>query len=816
MLAVGFLSCCARFHDPQAEFGQTRRDFLHGDLKQSQRRAHSAGKHFLRFGSEWTWKFKTLEAEAALWQGLYRDALTILDSHPEPQESDVAVSVFALRGVANAYLHRFSEADAQIKSGETSCATAAYAGCGEVIQARGIFESQQGRLSVAESAFHLTQHFARAHGDLFLESTALLNLGAMSLAQGHFDEAIDRSEAAYQAAIAGDARVIQVVAQGNIGWAYYKLGDSEKAMDLSTQAESLAAQLQDISDQENELVNIGYIYLDQRKFDQASQSFTKALQLAEGIDAKEDIYNAQRVLARLALQTGHADEASRYANQALQIAQASHIHSDELYPQLVLGQVAAQRGDSSTARQVYEQVKRDQECPVFLKWEAQHSLARLYEQQKRFDAADVEYRAALDSFETARATVRREDFQISFLGNASRIYDDYVHFLVSRSRPEQALRWADYSRARTMWEGLGLLGAKGANSNRGQFAAGDATAIARRATATLLFYWLGEKESYLWAISPKTTQVFTLPPGAQIEAAVKRYRSALIGPQDVLVSGGEDGQALYRMLIAPAESLLGSSKRVFVLPDGGLNNLNFETLIVPSPKPHYWIEDADIVNASSLRVLDASLTAQTVKTPRLLLIGDSVSPSRDYPELPKASDQMASVARLFPAARQQVYQRAEATPQAYLGSDLEDFSHIHFVAHGTASRLSPLDSAIVLSKDTNNPESFKLYARDIIHHRLRAELVTISACYGAGERQYSGEGLVGLAWAFLRAGSRNVIAALWEVSDAATDQLMTRFYEEMAKGASPDVALRTAKLAMLRASAFHHPFYWAPFQIYRG
>jgi len=68
-------------------------------------------------------------------------------------------------------------------------------------------------------------------------------------------------------------------------------------------------------------------------------------------------------------------------------------------------------------------------------------------------------------------------------------------------------------------------------------------------------------------------------------------------------------------------------------------------------------------------------------------------------------------------------------------------------------------------------------ARDIVQHPLHADLVMISACYGGGERAYSGEGLVGLAWAFLRAGAHNVIAGLWPVTDASTEQLMDRFYE---------------------------------------
>ena len=79
------------------------------------------------------------------------------------------------------------------------------------------------------------------------------------------------------------------------------------------------------------------------------------------------------------------------------------------------------------------------------------------------------------------------------------------------------------------------------------------------------------------------------------------------------------------------------------------------------------------------------------------------------------------------------------------------FSYIHFVAHGTASRLSPLDSAVMLSAPTGHPDTFKLYAREIVQKPLHARLVTISTCYGSGLRAYAGEGLVGLSWAFLRA-----------------------------------------------------------------
>ena len=172
------------------------------------------------------------------------------------------------------------------------------------------------------------------------------------------------------------------------------------------------------------------------------------------------------------------------------------------------------------------------------------------------------------------------------------------------------------------------------------------------------------------------------------------------------------------------------------------------------------------------------------------------------------------IEKYFPASARIVLSRDRATPAGFLTSQPAQFSFIHFVAHGTASRISPLDSAVIL---TNEGDSYKLYARDIVKERLRAELVTISACHGEGARTYSGEGLVGLTWAFLRAGAHGVIAALWEVSDNSTPQMMDRLYAEMTEGVAADVALRDAKLSLLHAnSIFRKPFYWAPFQLHRG
>jgi len=815
---------CHKAEDPQTLYERAKATFVHGDLAASQREAEQGYQRFRGSNPEWAWKFRTLEAEVLLWRGMYPQVLPLLRSEPARTLGRTpTIEVLALEATANARMHEYSEAAKELEEADRLCLESADTACGDVMRAHGVFANQRGQTEEGQRFFQQSLSFARAHGNGLLEVTALLNLGAVSLRNEHFDEAIDWSDAAYHAAEALGAADLAQNALGNLGWAYYNVGDSERSLELSLEAEKRAIQVSDVIDQLSWITNAGYVYDQSHDFPRAKQSYLKALDLARNSKGQEDIYNALRALALVCVENGEMEEARKYSDDAIKIAQADDNRLDELYPLLVKGLIAARSGDGEEAEHIFREVEHDQHGNASLKWRAEHALARLYEDEKRLNDADQEYRAALATLEQARSSLQRNDSRLPFSNNEYRIYDDYVHFLIARGNTDEALRWADHNRARTLLEGLGLL-SKG--SSKGSHAAPPALnprEISRRAKGVLLFYWLGEKQSYLWAITPQKTSLSPLPPGADIESMVQRYRTALNGPQDVLESS-EDGRALYRTLIAPAKALLPNNAKVLIIPDGALNNLNFETLVVADPKPHYWIEDAEVVDASSLRVLAASFattnardSAREKKRARgLLLIGDSVAPSKEYRELPRAGQQMANVAKHFPATQEQIYQRDQATPAAYLASNPGRFSHIHFVAHGISSRLSPLDSAIVLSKGANETSSFKLYARDIVQHRLRADLVTISACYGAGERAYSGEGLVGLAWAFLRAGAHNVIAGLWEVTDASTEQLMDRFYDEMDKGASPDAALRAAKLSLLHGSDFHNPFYWAPFQLYTG
>jgi len=663
-------------------------------------------------------------------------------------------------------------------------------------------------------------------GDRFAEANELLNLSWSAEEQTHYDEALDWADAARRIAISQDFADLAQTSLGNMGWAYYKLGDPEKAEGMFSEAKNEAQKLADVTSEVGWLTNLGYVYMDEGKVESADQAFRQSLELAQKIRSREDTLDSIVAHAVVSEKTSKLDDAKRYAEQALAMARADGNGRDVVYSLLVVGRVAVDTHDAAAAEADFREVAKSPDTPVFLKWEAERSLARLYEDEKKPALAAAEYRTALNTFEAARCDLhQRVDSRLPFLSNAAHIYEDYIHFLVERGKTNEALRVADYSRARTLAEGLG-------RPCKPTFAPDplNATEIARRAGGTILFYALGSQHSYFWAITPHQLRMFPLAANeSEIDAAVQSYRKKLEGPPEIL-DASNDGSVLYKMLIGPAQELLKQEARanntnVFIIPDGGLNSLNFETLL-PQPQ-HYWIEDVTVANAASLRLLPAVRTTPRNLGGKLLLIGDpkapAAGPDNSYPELPNAPLQMEDIKKYFPQERESVFAREQASPGAYLKGTPEQFSYIHFVAHGTASHTSPLDSAIILSRDpassagAGQDDSFKLYARDIISgHPLHAELVTISACYSTGKRTYSGEGLVGLSWAFLRAGAHNVIGALWDVSDASTPQIMDALYAELKNGKTPSAALRAAKLSALHSGEFRRPFYWAPFQLYSG
>ncbi len=91
--------------------------------------------------------------------------------------------------------------------------------------------------------------------------------------------------------------------------------------------------------------------------------------------------------------------------------------------------------------------------------------------------------------------------------------------------------------------------------------------------------------------------------------------------------------------------------------------------------------------------------------------------------------------------------------------------------------------------------------------------MTLSACDTANGKLEGEEGIDGPAEAFLLAGAKSVVGALWDVEDSATKSLMKAFYSHLAQGQDKASALRKAKLDYLQRSANSAAALWAPFTL---
>ncbi len=804
----------ARSTNPQTEYEHAQQLFVHGHLEKCQQEAERGYTRYQTYNPEWAAKFQLMEAETLLRRGMSDDALHLLlhAYHSSPDSPQDAIRKLAIESVALTRQQQFDLAEQRITQAESLCKDNRDVVCGEVMRARGIIAASEDKLPEARLAFLGALAVARSRRDRYLESTAALNLGWLTLQVEHFDESVDWSEEAHRISVELGAEDLAESISGNLGWDYFKLGDAERALDLFVEAEQRAAKLGNLRNQVKWLASAGDVYQESGDFARAAHSYGQALALAKQINSKEEIVNSSEELTHASIDAGKLNEAQTYLQQIEPLLRTNGNRLDALDATFAQARIAAASRHDQEAELLFREVEKDPASQTSMRLGAEHELARLYESEGNVSSADRMYRTSLTTFESARMQLKKEDSKLPFLANATRIYDDYIHFLVVHGKSDEALRLADQSRARTLAQGLGAM----ATTPLPDPSALHPVDIAKKSDATLLFYWLGAKQSYLWSITRNGTTMFELPPASEITPMVERYRKTLLGLRDAVESSNADGLSLYRVLIAPAAGRIKPNSNVVILCDGVLNQLNFETLIVPGPTPHYWIEDATLTSAPSLSML-ASAKKPEASNRKLLLLGNAVSPNADYPDLPMAATEMEQIQRHFASRDETVFARERANAASYLASAPQQFAYIHFVTHGIASRTDPLDSAIILSRSTTAEDSFKLHAREIIQHPIHARLVTISACYGSGTRSYAGEGLVGLSWAFLRAGAHSVIGALWEVSDESTPQLMGNLYQGIEDGKPPSVALRQAKLSLIHSQGkFRKPFFWAPLQIYSG
>jgi CHAT domain-containing protein/uncharacterized protein HemY len=322
--------------------------------------------------------------------------------------------------------------------------------------------------------------------------------------------------------------------------------------------------------------------------------------------------------------------------------------------------------------------------------------------------------------------------------------------------------------------------------------------------------------------------------------------------------------SLSRMIIAPAAAMLGK-KRLVIVADGALQYVPFAALPVavtgdaarnrrPSTNHRPLILDHEVVSLPSASVLavlrretarrvpaakstavfadpvfdkdddrvhktsssqaaavkDDSASTLTKRALRDAELGGGVA----VPRLPFTRQEAEAITALTPADATLKALGFKASLATARSPELSQYRIVHFATHAILNASHPQLSGLLLSlvDEQGEPKDGFLSLNEVYNLNLSADLVVLSACQTAMGKEMRGEGLIGLTRGFMYAGARRVVASLWRVDDAATAELVKRFYHAMLKdGKPPSAALRTAQLEMSRRKLWNSPFFWAGF-----
>ena len=249
-------------------------------------------------------------------------------------------------------------------------------------------------------------------------------------------------------------------------------------------------------------------------------------------------------------------------------------------------------------------------------------------------------------------------------------------------------------------------------------------------------------------------------------------------------------------LLDSQRELLGKAGRLRILASGALASVDFHTLAVNST-----------LSVSTLPVTyDLDLGGGTDQPPnrrrRILILSD---PTED---LPAARTEGATVERLLAKhAQVEVLAGAQAKVSS-LRAALGRASGFHLAGHATFRGRDGWESYIPLAEDS------QFAIEDILALERVPEWVVLSGCNTARGSQH-GEGLesIGLAQAFLAAGSRVVVAAVRPVEDQAAAELTEAFYRLWFAGLDSAVALHRAQKQLRQQNPTTD---WDSYRLIRG
>ncbi len=381
------------------------------------------------------------------------------------------------------------------------------------------------------------------------------------------------------------------------------------------------------------------------------------------------------------------------------------------------------------------------------------------------------------------------------------------------------------------------------------------------AETVLLEYALGAGQSYLWAVTSEGMAAYELPNRAAVEAAARRAYDLLTARNKSVKfetanekrvrinQSDKDLPAaladLNQMVLGPAQAYL-NKKRWLIVADGALQYIPFGALSTATGH-----EIVSLPSASALAVARRELAGRRPAPKDIAVIADPVFAANDSrfqtatnhqvapalvatrrdevnsirrsfgegneapPRLPFTRREALAIGALVPKNNSKVALDFAATHAAATSDELANYRIIHFATHGLINTAQPELSGLVFSlvDERGRPQPGFLSTYEIYNLKLPADLVVLSACRTGLGKEIRGEGLVGLTRGFMYAGAARVAVSLWDVNDAATAELMSRFYRKMLgpEKLSPAAALRAAQASMATDKRWAAPYYWAGF-----
>lgn len=289
---------------------------------------------------------------------------------------------------------------------------------------------------------------------------------------------------------------------------------------------------------------------------------------------------------------------------------------------------------------------------------------------------------------------------------------------------------------------------------------------------------------------------------------------------------------LYERVFAPLADRV-TAPELFIIPDGALHTINFEALLT---RP---VDGADFRSSLLLQrhtvsyLLSASTALRFADLAQKPLLGTlALAPGFDdglkQAYLAGVKD-TAAVDRHFLKYVRQPFATSTArllgsllSAKVLLGSDASEtrfrelaqrYGILHLGTHAEMNANAPMYSRFVLSKDgaaAGADADGYLHAYEIYEFDLRAQLAVLTACETGVGREDGGEGIRSLGYGFAYAGCPSSVMSLWKIDEKVSSDIITRFYEHLAKGMPKNLALRQAKLDHLADASdeLAQPYYW--------